>query len=76
MWLKQDGVEARWENPELEENPNFSIMEFLGEAGGSGNIFRQFIIYKKTFSSSERERKYIRNWSRADSLSEELKSDK
>ena len=36
---KHDGIEARRENPKLGENPNFGIMEFFEEAGGSGNIF-------------------------------------
>ncbi|WZZ79382.1 hypothetical protein YC2023_099954 [Brassica napus] len=36
---KHDGIEARWENLKLGENPNFGIMEFFEEAGGSGNIF-------------------------------------
>ena len=36
---KHDGTEARRENPKLGENPNFGIMEFFEEAGGSGNIF-------------------------------------
>ncbi|WZZ15077.1 hypothetical protein YC2023_108166 [Brassica napus] len=38
---KHDGIEARRENPKLGENPNFGIMEFFEEAGGSGNIFHQ-----------------------------------
>ena len=36
---KHDGIEARRENLKLGENPNFGIMEFFEEAGGSGNIF-------------------------------------
>ncbi|WZZ03253.1 hypothetical protein YC2023_089174 [Brassica napus] len=39
MGIKQDGIEARRENPKLGENPNFGIMEFFEEAGSSGNIF-------------------------------------
>ena len=38
---KHDGIEARRENPKLGENPNFGIMEFFEEAGGSGNFFYQ-----------------------------------
>ena len=36
---KYDEIKARRENPKLGENPNFGIMEFFEEAGGSGNIF-------------------------------------
>ncbi|KAF2617017.1 hypothetical protein F2Q68_00039166 [Brassica cretica] len=36
-----DGIEARQENPKLDENPNFGIMEVFDEAEGSGNIYHQ-----------------------------------
>ena len=36
---KHDGIEARRENPKLDETPNFGIMKFFEEAGGSGHIF-------------------------------------
>ena len=32
---KHDGIEARRENPKLDENPNFGIMKVFDEAGGS-----------------------------------------
>ncbi|KAF2612594.1 hypothetical protein F2Q70_00013248 [Brassica cretica] len=38
---KHDGIEARRENPKLDENPNFSIMEVFDQAKGSENIYRQ-----------------------------------
>ncbi|KAF2584454.1 hypothetical protein F2Q70_00036047 [Brassica cretica] len=38
---KHDGIEARRENPKLDKNPNFSIMQVFDEAEGSGNICRQ-----------------------------------
>ncbi|KAF3573792.1 hypothetical protein F2Q69_00059743 [Brassica cretica] len=38
---KHDGIEARRENPKLDENPNFGIMEVFDEAEGSGNIYRK-----------------------------------
>ena len=38
---KHDRIEARWENPKLDENLNFSIMDVFDEAIGSGNINRQ-----------------------------------
>ncbi|KAF3563089.1 hypothetical protein DY000_02017417 [Brassica cretica] len=38
---KHEGIEARRENPKLDENPKFGIMEVFDEAGGSGNIYRQ-----------------------------------
>ncbi|KAF3537259.1 hypothetical protein F2Q69_00022976 [Brassica cretica] len=41
MGSKHDGIEARRENPKLGKNPNFGIMKFFEEAGGSGNIFHQ-----------------------------------
>ena len=31
---KHDGIEARRENPKLDENPNFGIMEVFDEAEG------------------------------------------
>ncbi|KAF3559130.1 hypothetical protein F2Q69_00013254 [Brassica cretica] len=34
-----DMIKTRRENPKLGENPNFGIMEFFEEAGGSENIF-------------------------------------
>ena len=39
---KDDGIEARRENSKLDETPNFEIMEFFDEAGGSENIYRQY----------------------------------
>ena len=36
---KHDRIKARRKNPKLGENPNFGIMEFFEEAGGSENIF-------------------------------------
>ncbi|WZZ34736.1 hypothetical protein YC2023_018137 [Brassica napus] len=36
---KHDGIEVRRENPKLGENPNFGIMEFFEEAGGSEKYF-------------------------------------
>ena len=60
-----DGIKERWENPKLDENPNFGIMEVFNEAEGSGNIYRQGQSSDwsllKIFSSSERERKNIRD---------------
>ena len=41
MGSKHDGVEARRENPKLDENPNFGIMQVFDEAEGLGNIYRQ-----------------------------------
>ena len=41
MGSKHGGIEARRENPKLGKNPNFGIMKFFEEAGGSGNIFHQ-----------------------------------
>ena len=38
---KHDGIEARRENPKLDENPNFGIMEVSDQAEGSRNIYRQ-----------------------------------
>ena len=38
---KHARIEARRENPKLDENPNFGIMEVFDEAEGSGNIYRQ-----------------------------------
>ena len=38
---KLDGIEERWENPKLGKTPNFRIMEFSEDAGGSGNMFHQ-----------------------------------
>ena len=32
MGSKHDGIEARQENPKLDENPNFGIMEVFDEA--------------------------------------------
>ena len=76
---KHDGIEARRENPKLDENPNFEIMEFFDEAGGSGNIYRKYqnSVWSllKLFSASERERKNIRDWSRVENMPEEPKSD-
>ena len=60
---KHNGIEAQRENPKLDDNPNLCIIEFLGEAEGSENIFRQYqkSVWRllKIFSSSERERKNI-----------------
>ena len=61
---KHDGKEARWENPKLDENPNYGIMEVFDEAKGSGNIYRQGQnsgwSLLKIFSSSGWEQKNIR----------------
>ncbi|KAF3595952.1 hypothetical protein DY000_02020764 [Brassica cretica] len=62
---KHDRIEARQENPKLDENPNFGIMEVFDEAEGSENIYRQGQSSDwsllKIFSSSEREQKNIRD---------------
>ena len=42
MGSKHDRKQAPRENLKLGENPNFGIMEFFEEAGGSGNIFRGY----------------------------------
>ena len=39
--LEAGGKQARQENPKLDKNPNFGIMEVFDEAEGSGNIYRQ-----------------------------------
>ena len=58
---KHDGIEAQQENPKLDENLNFSIMEVIDDAEGSGNIYRQGQSSDwsllKIFSSSGREQK-------------------
>ncbi|WZZ71190.1 hypothetical protein YC2023_082560 [Brassica napus] len=41
MGIKQDGKQARRENPKSGKNSNFGIMKFFEEAGDSGNIFHQ-----------------------------------
>ncbi|KAF2543134.1 hypothetical protein F2Q70_00035613 [Brassica cretica] len=41
-----DGIEARRENPKLDKNHNFGIMQVFDEAEGSGNIYRQEIYWK------------------------------
>ncbi|KAF3535292.1 hypothetical protein F2Q69_00021977 [Brassica cretica] len=38
---KHDGIEARRENPKLDKNHNFGIIQVFDEAEGSGNIYRQ-----------------------------------
>ncbi|KAF2614317.1 hypothetical protein F2Q70_00011378 [Brassica cretica] len=38
---KHDGIEALRENPKLDENPNFGIMEVSDQAEESGNIYHQ-----------------------------------
>ena len=61
---KHDGKEARWENPKLDENPNYGIMEVFDHVEGSGNIYRQGQTSDwsllKILNSSEREHKNIR----------------
>ena len=65
MGSKHDRIEARWENPKLDENPNFGIMEVFDEAKGAGNIYRQNQSSDwsllKIFSSSEWEQKNIQD---------------
>ena len=62
---KDNWNEARRENPKLDENPYFKIMEFFDEVGGSGNIYHQYqnSVWSllKLFSASEREWKNIRD---------------
>ncbi|KAG5414861.1 hypothetical protein IGI04_002428 [Brassica rapa subsp. trilocularis] len=41
MGSKNDGIKARRENPKLDKNPKFGIMQFFKEAGDSGNNFHQ-----------------------------------
>ena len=77
---KHDGIEAWRENPKLDENPNFGIMEIFDEVERSWNIYRQgqnsdWSLLKK-FSSSEREQKNILDWSRVENMREGPKSDK
>ena len=71
---KHDRIKARQENPKLDENPNFGIMEGFDEAEGSGNIYRKGQSSDwsllKIFSSSEREKKNIRDWSRDENMPE------
>ena len=54
---KHGGNKARRENPKLDKNPNFGIMEVFDEVEGSGNIYRQGQnsdwSLLKNFSSSE-----------------------
>ena len=60
---KHDGIEARRENPKLGENPNFGIMEFFEEAGGSEKYFYRISEFiwslLKIFRASEWEWKNI-----------------
>ena len=61
---KHDGIEARRENPKLDKNHNFGIIQVFDEAEGSGNIYRQGQTSDwsllKILNSSKREQKNIR----------------
>ena len=64
MGNKHDGIEARRENPKLDKNCNFGIMQVFDEAKGSGNIYRQGQTSDwsllEILNSSERAQKNIR----------------
>ena len=61
MGSKHDRIEARRENPKLDENPNFGIMKVFDEAKGSRNVYCQGHSSDwsllKIFRSSEWEQK-------------------